>query len=185
MNDAIDATVNGPALWSEILNKIPRSALSFVSFTTPSRLPTPIIAGGAVRDYLWGKEPKDIDVFVNWSQHGLEKAFGQDLYTDDFNPEYVNDPDLGFDELGWIDYVGSVEYKGFNVQFVFVKNPIKHVKTFDLSSSYAIYDGKSIKTFAPFDWTTEHKKLFCVKPGLKTLYRTNRLLEKYPELELV
>ena len=185
MNDAIDATVNGPALWSEILNKIPRSVLSFVGFTPPSRLPTPIIAGGAVRDYLWGKEPKDIDVFVSWHQHGLDQKLFQDLYTDDFNPDYVNDPALDFDEPGWIDYVGSVEYKGFNVQFVFVKNPIKHVKTFDLSSSYAIYDGKSIKTFAPFDWTTEHKKLFCVKPGLKTLGRTNRLLEKYPELEII
>jgi len=40
---------NGPELWKVILTKFP---------------PEAIIAGGAVRDYLLGVEPKDIDVFV-------------------------------------------------------------------------------------------------------------------------
>lgn len=39
---------NGPALWCTILAAMP---------------PRSIIAGGAVRDYLLGYEPKDIDVF--------------------------------------------------------------------------------------------------------------------------
>lgn len=38
---------NGPALWLKILSRFPSGA---------------IVAGGAVRDYLLGAEPKDIDV---------------------------------------------------------------------------------------------------------------------------
>jgi hypothetical protein len=40
---------NGPELWTAILAKMPAGA---------------IVAGGAVRDYLLGYEPKDIDVFM-------------------------------------------------------------------------------------------------------------------------
>lgn len=42
---------NGPALWDLILGDMPDGA---------------VIAGGAVRDYLLGVEPKDIDVFFVW-----------------------------------------------------------------------------------------------------------------------
>ncbi len=42
--------LNGPALWDLILGDMPEGA---------------IIAGGAVRDYLLGVEPKDIDVFMS------------------------------------------------------------------------------------------------------------------------
>jgi hypothetical protein len=41
--------VNGPELWCAILATMPSGS---------------IVAGGAVRDYLLGKEPKDIDVFM-------------------------------------------------------------------------------------------------------------------------
>ncbi len=40
---------NGPELWDAILAELPGGA---------------IVAGGAVRDYLLGVEPKDIDVFI-------------------------------------------------------------------------------------------------------------------------
>lgn len=40
---------NGPDLWDSILEKMPAGS---------------VIAGGAVRDYLLGVEPKDIDVFM-------------------------------------------------------------------------------------------------------------------------
>jgi hypothetical protein len=40
---------NGPDLWRAILERMPVGS---------------IVAGGAVRDYLLGKEPKDIDVFM-------------------------------------------------------------------------------------------------------------------------
>ena len=41
--------MNGPELWDQILGRMP---------------PGSVIAGGAVRDYLLGVEPKDIDVFM-------------------------------------------------------------------------------------------------------------------------
>lgn len=43
--------INGPELWDLILGDMPEGA---------------VIAGGAVRDYLLGVEPKDIDVFYAW-----------------------------------------------------------------------------------------------------------------------
>jgi hypothetical protein len=43
-------SANGPELWSAILARMPSGS---------------IIAGGAVRDYLNGVEPKDIDVFID------------------------------------------------------------------------------------------------------------------------
>jgi hypothetical protein len=44
---------NGPQLWDTILAALKPT------------FPSAVIAGGAVRDYLLGVEPKDIDVFVN------------------------------------------------------------------------------------------------------------------------
>lgn len=46
---------NGPALWKEILSFFPEGS---------------IIAGGCVRDYWLGKEPKDIDVFYPYVRTG-------------------------------------------------------------------------------------------------------------------
>lgn len=46
---AAERLPNGPELWRLILAEMPRGA---------------VIAGGAVRDYLLGFEPKDIDVFM-------------------------------------------------------------------------------------------------------------------------
>lgn len=42
----LTSTKNGPELWQEIIEKLPGA----------------VIAGGAVRDYLLGVEPKDIDL---------------------------------------------------------------------------------------------------------------------------
>lgn len=54
---------NGPELWDMILAQMP---------------PGSVIAGGAVRDYLLGVEPKDIDVFMG--DVALNEAPTQDFY---------------------------------------------------------------------------------------------------------
>ena len=48
---------NGPDLWRAILAKMP---------------PGSIVAGGAVRDYLLGYEPKDIDVFMSRTSRRIQ-----------------------------------------------------------------------------------------------------------------
>lgn len=48
-------SANGPSLWDAILARMPEGS---------------IVAGGAVRDYLLGFEPKDIDVFTGFPVGG-------------------------------------------------------------------------------------------------------------------
>lgn len=65
--------VNGPALWQAILDALPvRSA---------------VIAGGAVRDYLLGVVPKDLDIFLPSEDYGI--PFGFDSLGDDRREEYA------------------------------------------------------------------------------------------------
>jgi len=58
---ALIPSANGPDLWREILAIMP---------------PGSVVAGGAVRDFLLGVEPKDIDVFIDMAADGA--ASGRD-----------------------------------------------------------------------------------------------------------
>lgn len=56
-------SANGPELWRAILARMPLGS---------------VIAGGAVRDYLLGVEPKDIDVFIDMTAELVRFAEGDD-----------------------------------------------------------------------------------------------------------
>lgn len=86
---------NGPELWTKVLEHFPKGAT---------------IAGGAVRDYLLGVPPKDIDVFLPaWAatpESPPAEANGFIAFT-------MNDPRFGLGHIDDIDARKS-EYETLN-----------------------------------------------------------------------
>jgi len=93
-----------------------------------------IVAGGAVRDYLLGVNPKDIDVFVN-----------VDRFT---NPEGFetlgSDKDAEYDAMSEIALVTRGVIAGYQVDLVGVMFADAHdmIKCFDFGVTRCWYDGE-------------------------------------------
>lgn len=123
---------NGPELWAKILAVCPPGAF---------------VAGGAVRDYFLGVEPKDIDVFVStdvlqlnahWETEVFRRIDGPDART----AEYLAMTDIDVVQrgtvAGWtvdLVYVGSLgTTKPFSANRV--------VESFDFGLTRMWFDGK-------------------------------------------
>jgi hypothetical protein len=80
---------NGPKLWTVVATEVRKA------------FPTCVIAGGAVRDYVLGKEVKDIDVFV-YAKDGpdMAKKVAKLIENDDWE---MNDDDQAAD----VEYLSS------------------------------------------------------------------------------
>lgn len=118
---------NGPELWSAILARFP---------------PEAVIAGGAVRDFLLGVEPKDIDVFLpvdKWPACGFPGFASLGANRDD---EYQAMPDIAVVQRG--------EVEGHQVDIVGVVPPAQPfspaalVATFDFGIARCWFDGAEI-----------------------------------------
>lgn len=113
---------NGPALWSAILAKMPQGS---------------VIAGGAVRDYLLGIEPKDIDVFCPSSALGSFDFTGFEPLGSDRADEYA--------AMSIIDVVQRTRLQGVQVDLVGVClpewSPRALVDTFDFGITRCWFDG--------------------------------------------
>lgn len=108
--------VNGPELWDQILAFFPGA----------------IIGGGAVRDYLLGVEPKDIDVFAN----------ANDLHVPDNFAPLEGDRREEYDALGFIDVVSRATMAGYQIDLVGINlacTPRELIETFDFGVSRCAY----------------------------------------------
>ena len=123
---------NGPELWEKILSHFPEGS---------------VIAGGAVRDYVLGVEPKDIDVFTSYQDYNVEVEGMKhlDLDSDDHAEEYLKMREIAIvmkgEIEGWpVDYVG-----------MHFDDPVKMIEAFDTGISQAMFipsDGKLLPTSA-------------------------------------
>lgn len=116
---------NGPKLWSAILEGMPKGA---------------IVAGGAVRDYLLGVEPKDVDVFCPTEGLGGFDFTGFDPLGEDRREEY--------EALSFIDVVQRTRAHGFQVDLVGVHmpdwSPRSLVETFDFGITRSWFDADGL-----------------------------------------
>lgn len=125
---ALSPMANGPAAWAAILNCFPEGA---------------IIAGGAVRDFALGVEPKDIDVFLpctSWPRGGLEPLGRFESLGTDRNDDYSAMPAISIVQRGrlyghQIDVVG-LWFEDENYR------PERIVSTFDFGISRCWFDGE-------------------------------------------
>jgi len=102
-----------------------------------------IIAGGAVRDWLTGRKPKDIDVFYTGNLNFKRLTDLGFTVDHEFDDREIYGNLLGIQTI--LDHV----YKGYKVQFIQINcDPHAFVNTFDLSTSYCWYDFDGFR-FAP------------------------------------
>lgn len=130
--------LNGPELWDLILGDMPEGA---------------VIAGGAVRDYLLGVEPKDIDVFYAWPAPSEELP---PINLDNLELHFVSDPRVGlhriddyykrqeeYTAMTNINLVSSGVMYGFKVDAVEMtemKDGFDLVEGFDFAINQCWYD---------------------------------------------
>lgn len=116
---------NGPELWASILKHCPPGAF---------------VAGGAVRDYLLGVEPKDIDVFAPTDAWVESSRFSRIDGPDNRCEEYL--------ALSAIDVVQRGVINGWTVDLVYMSWPIakpwtpeRVVASFDFGLTRSWWDG--------------------------------------------
>lgn len=116
---------NGPDLWKAVLAQMPHGA---------------IIAGGAVRDFFLGVEPKDIDVFCPSHVLGAFDFTGFQSIGGDRADEYA--------AMSTIDIVQRKQIAGVQVDLVGVGlpdwSPRALVETFDFGITRSWFDGADI-----------------------------------------
>lgn len=122
--------MNGPDLWNDILAEVHET------------FPGAVIAGGAVRDFLLGQEPRDIDVFVNATRDELSQVdlFGGELLTFEELSDYKQNPDWKEEVTGVLNGF----YGGYPVQIIgraFASGD-ELMERFDLGITRCWFDGQ-------------------------------------------
>jgi|SRR5687768_8466652 len=172
-----------------------------------------IAAGGIVRDVLFGKTPKDIDIFISHDEvnklkeTGISERLGGTLECL-FSSEYSAIPDVHSiynlqQELpiDWRalkeeviqqlkDFIPSGELP---VQIIVIENgmtPRERLDTFDFGFCQVGYDGKEVVYTDHFlrDFQNETVTLvFCEneKEFKRSMKRYDRLKDKFPELTMI
>ncbi len=134
---------NGPLLWDAILASFPAGA---------------VIAGGAVRDFLLGVEPKDIDVFYGHTVVGPTEPLKPGDTVDLSNISCVPDARLGlkriddqherlteYTSVTGINLVSSGSLYGYRVDAIEMENfagGAALVEGFDFGITRCWYDGQ-------------------------------------------
>ena len=130
--------INGPNLWSAILAQMP---------------PGSVIAGGAIRDWYLGVEPKDIDVFTGGTADGNPRS---GLFRIDNYYERQEE----YQAMGNIQLVSSGQLLGYRVDLVEMTDftdGATLVKGFDFAINQMFYGGKFIlRTVAAINDLANH-----------------------------
>jgi hypothetical protein len=116
--------INNPSTWAELLQFCPKNS---------------ILAGGAIRDWLVGQEPKDYDIFYSYFP-GIPITNNNWLYQEIVDPvahaaEYQPVDGEPNKKIGAVYNYEVILSGGFFVQVQMVgvhyPNPKEHCKTFD------------------------------------------------------
>lgn len=137
---------NGPDLWSAILATMP---------------PGSIVAGGAVRDFLLGVEPKDIDVFCPTEALGAFDFTGFVPLGEDRREEY--------EALSFIDIVQRTTRHGYQVDLVGVYlpgwSPLALVETFDFGITRSWFGADGLHDTAEAGYDRSCNVVTLLVPG--------------------
>lgn len=112
---------NGPELWDKILSHFPEGS---------------IIAGGAIRDYILGVEPKDFDVFGSYSTYNQEVE-GMEHLTQNTNDEHAEE----YNAMREIAIVMKGEIEGVKVDYIghHLEDPVQVIEAFDTGINQVFY----------------------------------------------
>lgn len=155
-------------------------------------IPDSMIAGGSVRDYLFGKPYSDVDIFLPQTNPLFEK-YGTGYFFEELLPEiFDEDVEVSYNESSSYDprriyQVYSLEDSKKNkYQFIFGDgNPLK---SFDFNCCRVYYDGANVRktpTYKEFDKTRILK--FTREPSQFTntsFKRLQKILDRYPEFSM-
>lgn len=137
------------------------------------------LMGGAIRDLIYGHEPKDLDFFANILRLNRNYSYTFDMAVPDlFNVQVhsvrTNGP---FSEYDTQSVVYQDQDKTF-YEFV-IKNasPAKVLSSFDFSFNQAACDGKSILVSREFLDTFETKKVILL--NVQNRERAKKRVEKF------
>ena len=168
---------NGPKLWTAILANFPEGA---------------IVAGGAVRDYLLGLEPKDIDVFISAEvadpPSDDDELFSALVWVRDprFNLERIDNRYERSEEyaaLNNIAVVSSGELFGYKVDVIELDNqqtPLEIVSSFDFGINQCWFDTEIHDTAAALlDRQTRTIRLHHFDRLERSKLRFDRLNERH------
>lgn len=149
---------NKPAIWDELLKAAPKGS---------------VLMGGAVRDFYWGYEAKDYDIFYSYKP-GLPEIEGwKYVPKDDFPPDGPH-PDYDIAALNGTNPIGcvydyEVNYHGkvLKVQLVGVHyaNPLDHFANFDHSLTLGIYDNQGMFLHKKLVHALENKEVELLNPA--------------------
>lgn len=164
------AIANGPDLWRAILARMPAGS---------------VIAGGAVRDYLLGVEPKDIDVFMDITAEGVSAEADDDLLlpTDArFGLYRIDNEHERFEEYAAVSNIACVssgKMFGHRVDAVVIEGftgGIDLIEGFDFGITRSWFDGEIHDTpEAKFDRDNRTVTLLLTDRVERSLTRFDRL----------
>jgi len=172
--------MNGPQFWAQLLRGIENQA---------------IIAGGAVRDWFMGLEPKDIDLFIHESNPNDPSTWHQF--------EWARDPEILRDILGDEDYPGALgniiaveDYivQGVKINVVRINTDLsieEYIDTyFDINICKAFYRADADNTRLGhveclFDFLTdlENRTITIRRYGPNSRARANRIQQRFGATE--
>lgn len=167
---------NIPARWKEVLS------------TVQSVFPDAAIGGGALRDLVYGKPVKDVDIFTRcrsyYPNHEelVLKLFPNAVVTHAMS--YGDKPSNEFHRIIWAIY--DLNIPGEDFQLIVGEYQSGNPDTFDLSITQIVYDGNEIKFTDAFVETKETGKInFMNKQSYaRRIKRYDRITEKYPEMHI-
>lgn len=176
---------------------IPQQIKDVLSKLHAGGFPSAIVAGGAIRDYIFGKPIKDIDVFVSWDDWftlaqycgvSFTKILDRDSAIEAWSL-YLEIPDV-YCVYGVTPVDGELP-----VQIIVMKpglTPVQRVDQLDFGFCQAYYDGgrKGIGITNHFAEDAQKKSITLVhcenQNGFyRSMIRYERLMQKYQEFQLV
>lgn len=151
--------------------------------------PGALIMGGSLRDMVFGKSYKDIDIFLD-SSTGILADYGPGFFVDEFMreefPDMVFIPDKGSQQTSgsqW-GFTSYFKWKNKLVNLSLVpRQPKDHLRHFDLNCCMITHDGDNLfkhPAFEEFERELVIKRIQKNQYSIITERRILNLQKKYP-----
>lgn len=144
------------------------------------------IAGGFLRDHLFDRPVKDVDVYVyKWTAHYTEMDM---MKTRTKAKVFIKSSEYAYSNIPGIKNVYTIKDTRINL-IVCSKEVYKIVKEFDIGLcriAYNVKEDELIK-FAAFEWDREYRTLtyWKHKDATKSGAHLKRVAKKYPDYKIV
>ncbi len=151
--------------------------------------PHAMLAGGAPRDWSFGREADDLDFYIHLRNLSITD-FHKQLY--DFGllrePLYPSDQTIyeNYRETSAVRWVVSVRYEGCKLQIVVMHKPVLEsvLQHFSLSICNVWYKNQTMRITDAFSRTVEEKTMRQVQEAFGSGY-VSKILAKFPDYAFI